>query len=80
MPTRQHMIDWIKEGFYHLVESQEMVKNSFDVCGITLCDPNNVRSASFYQQCMEKALHNLELDHEGIEDDPFLIDDDELVK
>ena len=29
---------------------------------------------------MGKALHNLELDHEEIEDDPFLTDDDELVK
>ena len=37
-------------------------------------------SASFYLQCMEKALRNLELDHEEIEDDPFLTDDDELVE
>ena len=76
----QHMIDWIKEGFDHLVESREMVKNSFDVCGIISCDPNKVRSSSFYQQCMEKALRNLELDHEEIEDDLFLTYDDELVK
>ena len=55
-------------------------KNSFDVFGITSCDPNKVRSASFYQQCMEIALRNLELDHEEIDDDPFFTDDDELVE
>ena len=54
----------------------EMVKNYFDVCGITSYDPNKVRIAFF---CQEKALRNLGLVHEEIEDDPFLNDDDELV-
>ena len=26
VPTRQHMIDWVKEGFDYLVQDQEMVK------------------------------------------------------
>ena len=33
--TRQHMIDWVKEGFDHLIERPEMVKLSFEVCGIS---------------------------------------------
>ena len=64
MRTCRYMIDWVKEGFDHLVERPEMFKRSFEVCGISSSDPLKVRSAFFYQQCLEKALRNLETDAE----------------
>ena len=38
VPTRQNMIDWVKEGYDSLVQDQEMVKKSFEVCGISSTD------------------------------------------
>ena len=35
-PTRQQMVDWVKEAFVYLTRNQEMVKHSFEVCGITV--------------------------------------------
>ena len=33
VPTRQHMLDLVKEGFDYLLERQDMVKSSFELCG-----------------------------------------------
>ena len=46
-PTRQQMVGWVKEAFHYLTRNQEMVKPSFEVCGITLSDTENVRNADF---------------------------------
>ena len=34
VPTRRYTIDWVKEGFSHLVERLEMIKRFFKVCSI----------------------------------------------
>ena len=62
VPTRQHMVDWVKERVDYLVQDQEMIKKSFRVCGIRSSEPDKVRNGAFFKQCMEKALHNLEAD------------------
>ena len=33
-PISQQMVDWVKEAFDHVEKSVEMVKRSFEVCGI----------------------------------------------
>ena len=58
VPTRQHMMDWVKEGFDYLVQYQEMVKKSFKVCGISSSDPDKVWNGPFFKQCVGKALHS----------------------
>ena len=69
-PTRQQMVDWVKEAFEYLTRNQEMVKHSFEVCGITISDTENVRNADFYKRCMKDALESL--GNEVVEDDdPF---------
>ena len=73
MPTRQQMIDWIEERYNHLLENHEMVKNSFDVCGITSTDPEKIRGAEFFKQCMAKAVENID-DTEESEDDPYVVE------
>ena len=71
VPTRQHMINWVKEGFDYLVQDQEMVKKFFQVCDISSSDPDKVRNGTFFKQCMGKALHSLEADDANeIDDDP----------
>ena len=52
--TRQHMIDWVKEGFDYLVQDQEMVKKFFRVCGISSLDPDEVRMVPFLNSVREK--------------------------
>ena len=70
----QHMTDWVKERFDHIFKHPDMVKRSFKVCtSISSSDPLKVRSASFYQQCMEKVLSDLEVDIEEREDNLSLI-------
>ena len=50
--TRQQMVDWVKEAFDYLTRSQEMVKHSFEVCGITVSDTEKVRNADFYKRML----------------------------
>ena len=72
VPTRQNMIDWVKEGHDSLVPDQELVKKSFEVCGISSTDTGKVRNGDFFKQCMEKALQNLEADEgNDIDENPF---------
>ena len=52
--TRQHMIDWIKEGFDYLVQDQEKVKKFFRVCGISSLDPGEVRMVPFLNSVRER--------------------------
>ena len=77
-PTRQDMVDWIEKALNYLLEDPEIVIRFFDVCGIASTDPKKVRSAPFYQGCMEKAIANLNMDSlEDEEEDPFdLLDED----
>ena len=46
------MVDWVKEAFDYLTRSQEMVKHSFEVCGITVSDTEKVRNADFYKRML----------------------------
>ena len=72
VPARQNMIDWVKEGYDSLVQDQEMVKKSSEVCGISFTDTGKVRNGNFFKQYMEKALQNLEADEgNDIDEDPF---------
>ena len=72
VPTRQNMIDWVKEGYDSLIQDQEMVKKSFEVCRISSTDTGKVRNGDFFKQCMEKALQNLDADEgNDIDEDPF---------
>ena len=71
-PTRQQMVDWVKEAFDYLTRNQEMVKHSFEVCGITVSDTEKVRNADFYEQCMKNVLESLGNEVEE-DDDPFTL-------
>ena len=70
VPTRQHMLNWVKEGFDYLSERQEMVKSSFEVCGISSSDPQKVRNGKFYKEFMEKALGDL--NDEDLDESEFM--------
>ena len=59
-PTRQQMVDSVKEAFDYLTRNQEMIKHSFEVCGITVSDNEKVQNADFYKRCMKDALESLE--------------------
>ena len=70
------MIHWVKEEYDSLVQDQEMVKKSFEVCGISSTDTGKVRNGDFFKQCMEKALQNLEVDvGNATDEDPFELHD-----
>ena len=71
VPTRQQMIDWVKEGNDYLAQDKEMVRRSFEVCGITSSDPEKVRSGEFFRKCMGKAQDSLDADKDDEEGDPF---------
>ena len=60
VPTRQHMIDWVKKGFDWLNQDQEMFKKSIQACGVSSLDSDKVRNGVFFKQCMGNTLHNLE--------------------
>ena len=76
VPTSQRMIEWVKKVFEYLVQDQEMVKKSFQVCGISSSNPHKVRNGVFFKQCMGKALHNLESDDANeIDHHPFELHD-----
>ena len=68
-PTRQQMVDWVKEAFNYLTRNQGIVKPSFEVCGITVSDTEKVRNAHFYKRCMKVALESL--GNEVEDDNPF---------
>ena len=71
VPTRQQMVDRVKEGYDYLAQDKEMVQKSFEVCGITSSDPERVRSGEFFQKCMEKAHQSLDAEDDEENDDPF---------
>ena len=72
-PTRQDIVNWVEKAHKTLSDDKEMVRKSFDVCGITTTDPLRVRSGAFYKQCMSKASSLLqeEEEEEQDQDDPF---------
>ena len=72
-PTQQKMVYWVKEAFDYLTQNQEMVKHSFEVCGITLSDTEKIRNAEFYKQCMKDVLESLGNEVEEEDDDPFTL-------
>ena len=72
-PTRQQMVDWVKEAFDYLTRNQEMVKHSFEVCGITVSDTEKVRNADFYKRCMKDVLESLGNEVEEDDDDTFTL-------
>ena len=55
-PSRQDMVDWVEKAFNVISTDTDMVKRSFDVCGITTTDKSKVRKGSFYKSCMENAI------------------------
>ena len=74
LPKVQHILDWVKEKFDYLLERQEMVKFSFEVCGISSSDSQKVRNGKFYKKCMEKALGDLnDEDLDESEEHPFFM-------
>ena len=46
-PSREDVIDWIENGYDVLKTSQDMIKRSFEVCGISSTDPDKVRNDVF---------------------------------
>ena len=70
-PIRLHMFDWMKEGSDYLLERQEIVKSSFEVCGTSSSDPQKVRTTSFTRNT-RKSLWWLENLDES-EEDPFFM-------
>ena len=59
-PSRQDMVDWVEEAYRLISSDKDMVKRSFDVCGITTSDPPEVSSGSFYDKCMRNAKSVIE--------------------
>ena len=57
-------------SFSLISSDKDMVKRSFDVCGITTSDPAKVRSGSFYDKCMRNAESVIEA-NELEDEDPF---------
>ena len=70
VPSRQDMVDWVEEAYRLISSDKDMVKCSFDVCGITTSDPAKVRSGSFYDKCMRNAKSVIEA-NELEDEDPF---------
>ena len=64
---------WLGErGIWLSFKTSNMVKSSFEVCGISSSDPQKVRNGKFYKECMEKALGDLNNEDLGeSEEDPF---------
>ena len=62
------MVGWVKKGCERLAQNTDMIKKSFEVCGITASHPDKVRNSDFYKKYMQAALLDLE---EGDEEDPF---------
>ena len=50
-----------------------MAKHSFEVCGITVFDTENVRNVDFYKRCMKDPLESLENEVEEEDNDPFTL-------
>ena len=48
-------VDWVEEAYRLISSDRDMVKRSFDVCGITTLEPAKARSGSFYDKCMRNA-------------------------
>ena len=46
-PTRQHIVDWVLEGYNYLLTKKDMIKRGFEVCGVTSTDPELVRNDTF---------------------------------
>ena len=69
-PSLQDMVDWVEEVYRLISSGKDMVKRSFDVCGITTSDPAKVRSGSFYDKCMRNAKYVIEA-NELEDEDPF---------
>ena len=69
-PSRQDMVNWVEETYRLISSDKDMVKRSFDVCGITTSDPAKVRSGSFYDKCMRNAKSVIEA-NELEDEDPF---------
>ena len=61
----------IETAYQHLCEDPTMIRNSFEVCGITSFDPTKVRNNEFYVKCMANALASIEEEEES-DEDPFL--------
>ena len=72
-PTRQQIVDWVKEAFDYLTRNQEMAKHSFEVCGVTVFDTENVRNVDFYKRCMKDPLESLGNEVEKEDDEPFTL-------
>ena len=69
LPSRQDMVDWVKEAYKLILSDKDMVMCSFDVCGITTSDPAKVRSGSFFEKCIHNAKSIIEANE--LDEDPF---------
>ena len=68
------MAYWVEKVHNAISSDIDMVKLSFDVCGITTTDKSMVRNGSLYEKCMGNACQHLEDDVEDdAEDDPFIL-------
>ena len=68
------MVDWVEKAYNAISSDIDMVKRSFDVCGITITDKSMVRNGSFYEKYMANGCQHLEDDVEDdAEDDPFIL-------
>ena len=69
-PSRQDMVHRVAEAYRLTSSDKDMVKCSFDVCGITTSDPAKARSGSFHDKCMRNAKSVIEA-NELEDEDPF---------
>ena len=71
-PSRQHIVDWVLEGYNYLLLKKDVIKKSFDVCGITTTGSSLMRNDEVLRKIMDKANEDLQQDdNDDDNDDPF---------
>ena len=68
--TRQLVVDWVLEGYNYLLSKEDIIKRSFEVCGITTTDSNLTRNDEVLRGNMGKVNEGiLRQDDEDSDDD-----------
>ena len=67
-PSRQHIVDWVLEGYNYLLLKKDVIKKSFDVCEITTTVSSPMCNDEVLRKIMDKVNEGLQQDDD---DDPF---------
>lgn len=53
-PARQDIVDWVDRGYIFLYENKDIIKCSFNVCGITTTNPELIQNDNFLKSILGK--------------------------